>query len=35
MVARYVAIYPGKVNINLYSGCDITNLAIDNELPGS
>ena len=34
VVARYVAIDPGKVNINLDRGGDMSTLAIEIELPG-
>ena len=34
VVARYVAIYPGKVNINLDRGGELSTLAIEIELPG-
>ena len=34
MVARYVAIDPGKVNVNLDRGGDMSTLAIEIELPG-
>jgi cell division topological specificity factor len=33
VVARYVAIDPGKVNINLDRGGDMSTLAIEIELP--
>ena len=33
VVARYVAIDPGKVNINLDRGGDMSTLAIESELP--
>ncbi|GAA0583726.1 hypothetical protein GCM10009416_22680 [Craurococcus roseus] len=35
VVARYVAIDPGKVNINLDRGGDMSTLAIEIELPGA
>ena len=34
VVARYVAIDPGKVNVNLDRGGDMSTLAIEIELPG-
>jgi cell division topological specificity factor len=34
VVARYVAIDPGKVNVNLDRGGDISTLEIEIELPG-
>jgi cell division topological specificity factor len=34
VVARYVSIDPGKVNINLDRGGDMSTLAIEIELPG-
>ncbi|MBX6746599.1 MAG: cell division topological specificity factor MinE [Acetobacteraceae bacterium] len=34
VVARYVAIDPGKVNINLDRGGDMSTLEIEIELPG-
>ncbi|WP_207537161.1 cell division topological specificity factor MinE [Sabulicella rubraurantiaca] len=34
VVARYVAIDPGKVQVNLERGGDFSTLAIDIELPG-
>lgn len=34
VVARYVAIDPGKVNINLDRGGELSTLAIEIELPG-
>jgi cell division topological specificity factor len=34
VVARYVAIDPGKVAVNLDRGGDISTLAIEIELPG-
>jgi cell division topological specificity factor len=34
VVARYVPIDPGKVNVNLDRGSDISTLAIEIELPG-
>ena len=34
VVARYVAIAPGKVAVNLDRGGDISTLAIEIELPG-
>ncbi|WP_149535401.1 cell division topological specificity factor MinE [Siccirubricoccus phaeus] len=34
VVARYVAIDPGKVNVNLDRGGDLSTLAIEIELPG-
>jgi cell division topological specificity factor len=34
VVARYVAIDPAKVNVNLDRGGDISTLAIEIELPG-
>lgn len=33
VVARYVAIDPGKVNVNLDRGADMSTLAIEIELP--
>jgi cell division topological specificity factor len=35
VVARYVAIDPGKVNVALDRGGDISTLAIEIELPGA
>ena len=35
VVARYVAIDPGKVNVALDLGGDISTLAIEIELPGA
>ncbi len=35
VVARYVAIDPGKVNVNLDRGGDMSTLAIEIELPGA
>ncbi|MBK1658271.1 cell division topological specificity factor MinE [Paracraurococcus ruber] len=35
VVARYIAIDPGKVNVNLDRGGDISTLAIEIELPGA
>ena len=34
VVARYVAIDPGKVNVNVDRGGDLSTLAIEIELPG-
>ncbi|MBS7812601.1 cell division topological specificity factor MinE [Roseococcus pinisoli] len=34
VVARYVSIDPGKVQVNLERGGDFSTLAIDIELPG-
>ena len=34
VVARYVAIDPAKVNVNLDRGGDMSTLAIEIELPG-
>ena len=34
VVARYVAIDPGRVNVNLDRGGDMSTLAIEIELPG-
>lgn len=34
VVARYVAIDPSKVQVNLERGGDVSTLAIDIELPG-
>lgn len=34
VVARYVAIDPGKVNVNLDRGGDMSTLEIEIELPG-